>query len=151
MNKKVLIVEDNINVFEMLKNSLGSSFQLVRARSVSEAIGAVEDEGPFDCFVVDLSILALGLTLEEMVDYQRREGYAFLKNYLWKGILENYKWEGDNPEKVKKLKDKTIICSRYTIDLRKEERGEIDGIKLVLKDYGFEKKVVDLVKAICHE
>ncbi len=149
--KKVLIVEDDINVFEMFKKSLGSSFQLVRARSVSEAIGAVEDEGPFDCFVVDLSILALGLTPEEMIDYQRREGYAFLKNYLWQGKLENYKWEGDNPEKVKELKGKTIICSRYTIDLRKEIRSEADGIKMVLKDYGFEKKVVDLVKAICHE
>ena len=149
--KKVLIVEDDINVFNMLKNSLGSSFQLVRARSVSEAIGAVEEEGPFDCFVVDLNIFALGLTIEEMVDYQRREGYAFLKNYLWKGKLENYKWEGDNPEKIKELKGKTIICSRYTIDLRKEERGEIDGIKMVLKDYGFEKKLFDLVKAICHE
>lgn len=149
MNKKVLIVEDDINVFNMLKNSLGSSFQLVRARSVSEAKGAVEEEGPFDCFVVDLSILALGLTNEEMVNYQRREGYALLKNYLWQGKLENYKWEGDNPEKVKELKSKTIICSRYTIDLRKEIRGEADGIKMVLKDYGFEKKVVDFVKAIC--
>lgn len=149
--KKVLIVEDDINVFEMLKKSLGSSFQLVRARSVSEAIGAVEEEGPFDCFVVDLSILALGLTSEEMINHQRREGYAFLKNYLWQGKLENYKWEGDNPEKVKELKGKTIICSRYTIDFRKEIRSEADGIKMVLKDYGFEKKVFDLVKAICHE
>jgi len=111
----------------------------------------VEEEGPFDCFVVDLSILALGLTNDEMVNYQRREGYAFLKNYLWQGKLENYKWEGDNPEKVKELKGKTIICSRYANDLRKEIRNEADGIKMVLKDYGFEKKVVDLVKAICHE
>lgn len=149
MNKKILIVEDDLHVFQMLKKELDSSYDFIRARSVSEAKGAVEEDGPFDCFVVDLSILALGLTPEEMADFQRREGYAFLKNYLWQGKLENYKWEGDNPEEVKKLKSKTIICSRYTIDLRKEIRGEADGIKMVLKDYGFEKKVVDFVKSIC--
>ena len=149
MNKKVLIVEDDIGVFEMLKNSLESSFDLIRARSVSEAIGAVEEEGPFDCFVVDLSILALGLTPEEMRDFQRREGYAFLKNYLWQGKLKNYKWDGDNLEKVKELKSKTIICSRYANDFRKEIRSKADGLKLVLKDYGFEKKVANFVKALC--
>lgn len=149
MNIKILIVEDDFNIFQMLKNELDSSYVLIRARSVAEAIGAVEEEGPFDCFVVDLSILALGLTPKEMADYQRREGYAFLKNYLWQGKLENYQWEGDNPKKVRELKNKTIICSRYTNDFRKEVRGEADGLQMVLKDYGFEKKVVDLVKRIC--
>lgn len=149
MNKKVLIVEDNFDVYNMLKRELESSFNLIRARSVVEAWGAVEEEGPFDCFVVDLSILAKGLTTKEMAEYQRREGYAFLKNYLWAGKIENYKWEGDNPEKVKNLKSKTIICSRYANDLRKEIGSEADGLQIVLKISGFEKKVVDSVKKIC--
>lgn len=149
MNKKVLIVEDNYDVYNMLKRELESSFELIRARSVVEAMGAVEEDGPFDCFVVDLSILAKGLTTEEMAEYQRREGYAFLKNYLWEGKLENYRWEGENPEKVKDLKSKAIICSRYANDLKKEIRSEADGLKIVLKISGFEKTVIDLVKKIC--
>ena len=85
MAKRILVVEDDLLIFRMLNKSLDSSYDIVRARAVDEAIGAVEEDGPFDCFVVDLSIYASGLTLEEMALYKRREGYAFLKNYLWKG------------------------------------------------------------------
>lgn len=149
MSKKVLIVEDDLGVFTMLQKELGPSFDLTRARAVAEAIGAVEEDGPFDCFVVDLSILNLGLNRKEKVKYQRREGYAFLKHYLWSGKLTNYEWEGDNPEKVNVLRSKTIICSRYAYDFKKEFRSEIAGLKIVLKNSGFEKKVVELVKKIC--
>ena len=83
MAKKLLVVEDNGSVYKMLKNAL-PSFNIVRARAVDEACGAIEEDGLFDCYVVDLNILATGLNLEEMAKYQRREGYAFLKNYLWK-------------------------------------------------------------------
>lgn len=149
MNKKVLIVEDNYDVFNMLIKGLDSTFDLIRARSVVEALGAVEEDGPFDCFVVDLSILAKGLTTKEMADFQRREGYAFLKNYLWQGKLKNYEWEGENPEKVKDLKSKTVICSRYVNDFKKENRSEVDSLQMILKDSRFENKVVNLVKKIC--
>ena len=140
MSKKILIVEDEGNAFKMLKDELDpSSFKIVRARAVDEAIGAVEEEGPFDCFVVDLSIIATGLALKEMAEYQRREGYAFLKNYLWQGT----------EEEIKKLKSKTIICSRYVRDFRKEHGDEVDDMQIVLKDYGFEKTVASLVEKIC--
>lgn len=149
MSKKVLIVEDDLGLFNMLQRELGTSFDLIRARSVAEAIGAVEENGPFDCFVVDLSILNLGLEREEKIKYQRREGYAFLKHYLWSGTLEHYEWEGDNLEKVNDLKSKTIICSRHVNDFKIEFRSEIAGLKFVLKNSGVEKKVIDLVKMIC--
>lgn len=146
---KVLLIEDDLNVFNMLKSVLNPSFEIVRARAVDEAMGAVEEEGPFDCFVVDLSILSSGLTLEEMAMYKRREGYAFLKNYLWKGRLNNYKWEADNPDAVKLLKSKTIICSRYTPDFSSEFGDEVDDLKMVIKDKGFEKRVALLIEKIC--
>jgi len=140
MKKKILVVEDDGKVFKMLENQLDlSSFEIERARSVAEAIGAVEEAGPFDCFVVDLSILATGLKLEEMEKYQRREGYAFLKNYLWKGTEDI----------IKDLKRKTIICSRYVNDFIKEYRDEVDSLQMVLKDKGFEKKVASLIEKIC--
>ena len=139
--KKVLIVEDNGNVFTMLENELDSSvFDVVRVRAIDEARGALEEEGPFDCFVVDLQILAIGLTLEEMDKYQNMEGYAFLKEYVW---------DNKTDEEVKELKSKTIICSRYVSELKKEYRNEIDGLNLVDKTMGFEKVVASLVKKIC--
>ena len=139
MAKRILVVEDDLLIFRMLNKSLDSSYDIVRARAVDEAIGAVEEDGPFDCFVVDLSIYASGLTLEEMALYKRREGYAFLKNYLWKG----------NENEIKELKRKTIICSRYVDDLRKEYGDETEGLQMVLKDKGFEKKVSSLIEKIC--
>ena len=138
MAKKLLVVEDNGSVYKMLENAL-PSFNIVRARAVDEARGAIEEDGPFDCYVVDLNILATGLKLEEMAKYQRREGYAFLKNYLWKGT----------EEEVKKLKSRTIICSRYVNEFRKEYGDEVDGLQMVLKDKGFEKKLAFLVENMC--
>ena len=139
MAKRILVVEDDPLIFKMLNNTLASSYDIFRARAVDEACGAVEEDGPFDCFVVDLSIYASGLTLEEMALYKRREGYAFLKNYLWKG----------NENEIKELKRKTIICSRYVDDLRKEYGDETEGLQMVLKDKGFEKKVSSLIEKIC--
>lgn len=151
MSKKILVVEDDGKVYKMLKDELDPSFfEIVRARAVDEAIGAAEENAPFDCFVVDLWILAVGLTLKEMEDYYEREGYAFLKNYLWSGDLEHYKWKGnEKEEKINELKSKTIICSRYVNDFRNEHPGEFSDYQLINKDYGFEKKVADLVNKIC--
>ena len=138
--KKILIVEDDGKIFKMLENALALfPCEIERARSVAEAIGEVEENGPFDCYVIDLSILALGLTLEEMDKYQSREGYAFLKNYMWSGT----------EDEIKELKRKTVICSRYVNDFKKEYGDEVDGLKMVLKDKGFEKKVVGYIEKIC--
>ena len=139
--KKILIVEDSEGVFKMMEKELDSStFFAKRARAVDEARGALGKYGPFDCIVVDLQILAIGLTLEQMDEYQDREGYAFLKEYLWKGKTE---------EEVKELKAKTIICSRYVSGFKKEYRNEIDGLTLVDKTQGFEEEVASLIKKIC--
>jgi len=139
--KKILIVEDNEGVFKMMEKELDSStFFVKRARAVDEAVGALGKYGPFDCIVVDLQILAMGLTLEQMEKYQDREGYAFLKEFLWKGGKD---------EEVKELKSKTIICSRYVSGFKKEYRNEMDGLTLVDKTPGFEKEVTSLIKKIC--
>lgn len=151
MKKKILVVEDDGRIFDMIEGSLDLSlFKVIRARAVDEALGAVEGDGPFDCFVVDLSIFASGLTLEQMEKYQRLEGYAFLKEYLWTGTLKNHKWNEEEKEnKIKELRGKTIICSRY-IKLLKEKFGdEVSDLKMVLKDKGFEKIVSNLIKENC--
>lgn len=152
MRKKILVVEDDGKVYKMLLDQFEPSlFEVVRVRAVDEAIGAVEENGPFDCFVVDLWILAVGLTLEEMDEYFHREGYAFLKNYLWSGELKRYKWEKKEKGKIiNELKCKTIICSRYVDDFKKEHPGEFSDEQLInKKDPGFEKRVAYLVNMIC--
>lgn len=138
--KKILFIEDNGSVFEMLKNELDSSYEIERVRAVDEAMGAEEEFGPFDCYVVDLQILAFGLTLSEMSEFQDREGYAFVKNYLLKNKTN---------EEIKVLKSKIIICSRYVLEFKKEYRNEIEGLILVDKTKGFEKTVVSLINKIC--
>lgn len=138
--KKILFIEDNGSIFEMLKNELGLSYKIERVRAVDEAIGAEEEEGPFDCYIVDLQILAFGLTLSEMSEYQDREGYAFVKKCLFKDKTD---------EEIKEVKSKIIICSRYVLDFKKEYRDEIEGLNLVDKTKGFEKKVAKLIKQIC--
>lgn len=139
--KKVLVVEDSGAVFNMLENLLDKSkYEVERARAVDEAIGAVRENGPFDCCVVDLQIIAYGLSIEEMDEYQDREGYALLKNYLWK------------EDKIQK--SQTIICSRYISSFKKEFKREIEecineGLKLVDKTKEFEKNVSSLINEIC--
>jgi CheY-like chemotaxis protein len=140
--KKILFVEDNGSVFEMLKSELDSSYKTERVRAVDEAMDAEEEIGPFDCYVVDLQILAFGLTLSEMSEYQDREGYAFIKNFLFKDKTE---------EEIRKLKSKIIICSRYVLNFKKEFKDEIEGLILVDKTKGFEKKVVSLINKICKD
>lgn len=138
--KRILIVEDDGGIYKLLKDELPLSvFEIQRARAVDEARGAVEEEQPFDCFIVDLQILSSGLTLEEMAKYQDREGYAFLKNYLWKG----------DDDMVSDLKRKSIICSRYVPQFVREYGSETDDYIMVTKDIGFEKEVARLVKHIC--
>ena len=138
--KKILFVEDNGSIFNMFENQLVESYEIVRVRAVDEAIGATEEVGPFDCYVIDLQILSFGLSLSEMAKYQNREGYAFIKNYLWKD---------KNEEQVKEIKSKIIICSRYVIAFKREYRNEIDGMYLVDKTEGYEKKVASLIRKIC--
>lgn len=138
--KKILFVEDDVYVFEMYKNELGSTYEIHRARAVDEAIGTDVEYGPFDCYVVDLLILAFGLNLKEMAEYKNMEGYAFIKEYLWKDKTD---------EQIKELKSKIVICSRYILDLKKVYRDEIDGLHLVDKTKGFEKEVASLIKQIC--
>lgn len=139
--KKILFLEDNVSVYEMLKDQLDDSvYDIVRVRAVDEAEGALEEDGPFDCYVVDLQILSYGLSLSEMAKYQNREGYAFIKKYLL-----NEKTD----EQIKMIKSQIIICSRYIIAFKNEYRDEIQGMNLVDKTKGFEKEVARLINKIC--
>lgn len=142
MEYQILIVEDDGNIFNMLKEEFGSEYELSRARSVDEALGEYEYrkevEFPFDCFIIDLRIISSGLTEEEMVEYEQREGYALLKK-IWQ------KWPDDEDN----IRKKTIICSRYVSEFQKEySEDELRKISLIMKKRGFEKEVKKVANRI---
>lgn len=141
MRNRILIVEDDGNIYKMIQETFDFDFELVRARSVDEAIGEFVYNGPFDCFIIDLQIIATGLKEEEMVDNQGREGYALLKNYIWMNM---------SIDNITQMKMKTIICSRYVPDFRKEHsREELNGLAMIVKRTGFEKELRVSVENIC--
>lgn len=140
MIKKILLVEDNGNIYNMLKDHLDDTiYKIIRVRAFDEACGADEEDSPFDCYVIDLQIHSYGLSLSQMTKYKNREGYAFIKEYLYNKenvVIEN-------------LKPKIIICSGFISAFEKEFGSEIEGLRLVEKKKGFELEVASLIEKIC--
>ncbi len=142
MEYQILIVEDDGKIYKMLQEELNSDYGLFRARAVDEAIDeyqySKETGFPFDCFIIDLQIIASGLTESEMVKYEKREGYALLKK-IWRKYTKDKEY----------IKKRTIICSRYVSDFAKEySEKELEGLTLIMKKTGFEKEVKKAVKLI---
>jgi CheY-like chemotaxis protein len=127
--KKILLVEDDNSILRMLEEAIDPYSEIIRVRAVDEALGAFKENGPFDCFIVDLQIVPKGLAFDKMVDYQNREGYAFLLKI----------WEGKSQEEISKLKAKTIICSGFIEDFKKEHTDDIKGLLLVDKNKDLNK------------
>ena len=139
---KILIVEDEGNIFDMITEELGETeYEFVRARNVSQAKGAYKYKSPFDCYVVDLQINSLGLEEHEMADFSIFQGYAWLKNYVFNSMTQEEIWN---------FKEKTIICSKYVPQFKDRfSEEEIAGFKIVHKEFDFEKKVKNFVSQIC--
>lgn len=133
MRTRILVVDDDGNIYNLINEAFDDDFELIRARSVDEAVGEFRYNGTFDCFIIDLQIIASGLTEEEMVYFQKREGYALFKNYLCREM---------NNEQIMQMKTRTIICSRYINDFVKEySKEELNGLTLVIKKIGMVNEI----------
>ncbi|MDR1611039.1 MAG: response regulator [Candidatus Symbiothrix sp.] len=148
---KVLIVEDEGTIYSMIKEQMNQDeYEFVRARNVSEAIDVYEQsqeegEKPFDCYVVDLQIDSSGLTEQEMSDFYKREGYAWMKNYIFNSSDKRM----NDSEKLN-FKKKTIICSKYVSAFEKEYSSrELNGLELISKKPYFEEEVKNMITKIC--
>ena len=142
---KVLIVEDEGKIFDMIKDEMGEAeYEYVRARNVAEAIDLYEySEIFFDCYIVDLQIGPLGLTEKEMVDFFRCEGYAWIKNYVFKSMTN---------EEKNNFKKKTIICSKYVPQFQdRYSSREREGFAIVHKSSDFEKEIKKIISRICNK
>ena len=142
---KVLIVEDEGNIFDMIKDEMDEKdYEFVRVRNVAQAIGEYKyAESPFNCYVVDLQIGSLGLLPQEMADFFNLEGYAWIKKYVFNSMKE---------KEILDFKKKTIICSKYVTKFQNSfPPKEIDGFSLVNKEPHFESKVKKLITQICEK
>jgi len=139
-NKVILIIEDDKKVFEMINSCVSQFGSVVHERAVDGAIGALEEYDSFDLVIVDLKILAQGLNLEQMVLYRDMEGLGFLKEYYWE--------KAPNEEEKSRRKATTIICSRYTEDLRSEFPDDAKSLVLISKESGFVGKLQARVRKL---
>lgn len=144
--KKILIVEDEGNIFDIINDVMNEpeiKYEFVRARNVSQAKDAYESSNShFDCYIVDLQIGSKGLIEEEMVDFFKFEGYAWIKNYVFNSMTNDAK---------QAFKKKTIICSKYITKFQNNYTWEdIEGFKLVHKEPNFKKTMKILINQICN-
>jgi hypothetical protein len=143
---KILIVEDEGTIYKMIKNQLYlNQYKFVRARNVSEAIDEYEKsknerEQPIDCYVIDLQIDSTGLSEEEMCNFYKLEGYAWMKNYVFNTM---------NDTEILNFKEKTIICSKYISLLERTYPSDLSGFILISKMPDFESNVKDAIMKIC--
>ena len=143
MKKRILVIEDEGSIFEMIKEQMDEEqYEFVRARNVSEAEGEYnnskqEGEEAFICHIVDLQIGSKGLSENEMTEFFYREGYAWIKKVL----------DGLNSrEKRDSFKKRTIICSKYVLNFKEEySNNDLKGFILVPKKPGFEKEIKKII------
>ncbi len=143
MNKTVLVVEDDKKVFDMINTIVEQYGDVVHERAVDGAIGALKEYCSFDLLIVDLKIIAQGLTSDQMVEYRDMEGYAFLNEFYWKTAKDD--------QERRHLEETTIICSRYKAAFEKKYPSMSKKLILISKDTGFVGKLKTQIKKILNE
>lgn len=105
--KKILLVEDNGIVAENLENNF-LEYDIETAYSVNSALDRWEDEGPFDCIILDLQISPDGLTPNENGLYTPLFGMAVI-NKLGAKFAK---------EELSEFRKKIIIYSGFIKELK---------------------------------
>ena len=139
MSKKILVLEDDNKVFNMILPVLSQYGTVEQVRAVDEAIGSFNENGDFDLVIVDLKIIAEGLSSEQMVNYCDMEGLAFLIEYYLKA-----KDEKESEDLAKKI----IICSRYTANLERKFPEQSKWFMKVQKGDGFVGRLDSMVRKL---
>lgn len=142
-NRTILVIEDDKKVFEMINTVVEQYGEVIHERAVDCAIGALQEYGTFDLLIVDLKIIARGLSSNQMVEYRDMEGYAFLNEFYWKNAKDD--------QERKHLEETTIICSRYKAEFEKKYPSMSKKLILISKDTGFIGKLKTQIKKIFDE
>lgn len=137
--KKVLVVEDDGVMYNTIKNELDSNYTTIRVSSYAAAKGRWKRENElFDCIVLDLHINPLGLDLKEIDRYAPLYGMAVLDAFT----------EGKNEDEKAQIREKTIIYSGYTGELR-YKGFDVKHLRIIAKEGNSIAEAINQIKGIC--
>lgn len=140
MSKKLILIEDNGIIVDVLKELL-TDYEVISAYSYSSALDKINENPDYVGIVIDMQINPNGLEPSENGIYTPLFGMAVI-NY----ILNN-----QSQTNVNEIKNKIIIYSGYTKDLKQKARNgdtkywDIKGLTMVEKTV---KSIPDLIKKI---
>ena len=140
MSKKLILIEDNGIIVDVLKELL-TDYEVISAYSYSSALDKINENPDYAGIVIDMQINPNGLEPSENGIYTPLFGMAVI-NY----ILNN-----QSQTNVNEIKNKIIIYSGYTKDLKQKARNgdakywDIKGLTMVEKTV---KSIPDLIKKI---
>lgn len=140
MSKKLILIEDNGIIVDVLKELL-TDYEVISAYSYSSALDKINENPDYAGIVIDMQINPNGLEPSENGIYTPLFGMAVI-NY----ILNNH-----SQTNVNEIKNKIIIYSGYTKDLKQKARNgdakywDIKGLTMVEKTV---KSIPDLIKKI---
>ncbi len=142
--KRILLIEDNGSLSEILTERLEDKGYFVeRAYSYSSALGIwTEDNGSYDCIILDLQINPNGLELFEINKYAPIFGIAFLHKIC----------EGKKPNEILEIQKKTIIYSGFIKDLKELGRvydWDYSNIRIIAKTDFSISELIKNVEQIC--
>lgn len=140
MSKKLILIEDNGITVDVLKELL-TDYDVISAYSYSSALDKINENPDYVGIVIDMQINPNGLEPSENGIYTPLFGMAVI-NY----ILNN-----QSQTNVNEIKNKIIIYSGYTKDLKQKARNgdpqywDIKELTMVEKTV---KSIPDLIKKI---
>jgi CheY-like chemotaxis protein len=143
--KKILLVEDNGSYSKEVEKQLYSSIKdcdVTVAYSYIAALGWWEEEGEFDCIILDLQINPTGLDISKYDEYAPLYGMAVLDE-ISTNLSEN--------EKLKLYK-KIVISSGFVANLRdwlRTRQRRLGPIELIPKNSDNIDRLITKVKKIC--
>ena len=113
MKKKILLVEDELPVLEVLEEFFSLlGLEIVSSRNGEEALIISEKEGPFDLYVIDIRLPQMdGFTLAQKIRQKDKETpILFLSGYVDQEIRDRAKEISDSfyltkPTTFKELKE----------------------------------------------
>ena len=143
--KKILLIEDDGLLTRDLKEDLIKIGYIVEsANFYADAIDQWrENNGMFDCIILDLNINPIGMDDMEYNKYFPAHGISVLDKFC----------EGLTPEESIRIWEKTIIYSGYIVYLR-EKKSEFlyySLLHLIPKRGTSFSKVVEQVKYVVHK
>ena len=144
--KRILLVEDNGSLsIDLVKKIEELEYSVERVYSYISALGVwEEDQGNYDCIILDLQINPEGLSLERINIYTPLYGMAFLDKIC----------EGKSQEEILTLYKKTIIYSGFVKELdafAQKNNRSLKGIKIVNKTDFSISELIKNIQRVCNK